>query len=78
MDILIPDGWLREHLDTKAKPQQIANLLSLCGPSIEKVDKVSGDYIYHVHLRGAQNVILIRLYQILADLALKQFLKIFP
>ena len=50
MDILIPDGWLREHLDTKAKPQQIANLLSLCGPSIEKVDKVSGDYIYHVEV----------------------------
>ena len=39
MNILIPDSWLREFLDTDATPQQIQSALSLCGPSIERLIK---------------------------------------
>ena len=48
MEILIPDNWLRDLLKTKATPAQIAKYLSHCGPSIEKVEKKDGDYVYTV------------------------------
>ena len=50
MDILIPDSWLREYLKTSAKPDKIAECLSLCGPSVEKVEKFLNDYIYHIEV----------------------------
>ncbi len=37
MNILIPDSWLREHLQTKAKPSDIQKYLSLSGPSVERI-----------------------------------------
>jgi phenylalanyl-tRNA synthetase beta chain len=37
MNILVPDSWLREFLQTKATPAQIKEYLSLCGPSIERI-----------------------------------------
>ncbi len=46
MDILIPDLWLREFLKTKAAPNKIAECLSLCGPSVEKVEKAGNDFVY--------------------------------
>src|SRR3989338_8089329 len=50
MNILIPDSWLREYLETPAIPSQIKECLSLCGPSVEKVEKVDDDYIYHIEI----------------------------
>ncbi|MFC1649881.1 phenylalanine--tRNA ligase subunit beta [Patescibacteria group bacterium] len=54
MNIQILDSWLREHLSTNAKPQQLADSLSLCGPSFEKVDKVKIDgkidYLYDIEV----------------------------
>jgi phenylalanyl-tRNA synthetase beta chain len=51
MDLLIPDSWLRKHLDTKATHTEIAKYLSLCGPSIERTKKTDdGDYIYNVEV----------------------------
>src|SRR3990172_12989297 len=41
MNILIPDSWLREFLTTTATPQDIQKCLSLCGPSIERLNKSS-------------------------------------
>ena len=38
MDILIPDEWLRDFLKTKANEKQIAEYLTLCGPSVERVE----------------------------------------
>ncbi len=46
MDILVPDSWLREFLKTTATPKKIAECLSLCGPSVEKVEKVGSDFVY--------------------------------
>lgn len=50
MDIKILDSWLREFLDTKANSAEIAKDLSLCGPSIEKIEKVGSDSIYNIEI----------------------------
>ncbi|MBL7158929.1 phenylalanine--tRNA ligase subunit beta [Candidatus Microgenomates bacterium] len=50
MNILIPDSWLKDYLKTKATPQKIAECLSLCGASVEKVSKVNNDYVYDIEI----------------------------
>ena len=50
MDILISDNWLRDFLETKATPKKIAKYLSLCGPSVNKVEKKKNDHIYHIEI----------------------------
>lgn len=50
MDIKILDSWLRDFLDTPAKPADIAKNLSLCGPSVERVEKTGGDSIYDIEI----------------------------
>ena len=47
MDILIPDSWLKEFLETNVTPKEIATFLSLSGPSVEKITKEANDSIYH-------------------------------
>lgn len=50
MNILVPDSWLKEFLETNAKPDDIMKCLSLCGPSVEKIDSIGDDYIYNVEI----------------------------
>ena len=50
MDILIPDSWLREYLDTKAKPKEIQKYLSLCGPSVERINKGKTGPLYSIEV----------------------------
>jgi phenylalanyl-tRNA synthetase beta chain len=51
MDLLIPNSWLKKFLDTKATPVEIAKYLSLCGPSIEKIETTKdGDHIYNIEV----------------------------
>jgi len=50
MNILIPDSWLREYLKTDATPKQLKDCLSLCGPSIERINTVNGDIVYDVEV----------------------------
>ncbi|OGM07639.1 phenylalanine--tRNA ligase subunit beta [Candidatus Woesebacteria bacterium GWC1_42_13] len=50
MDILIPDSWLRNFLKTSASPSEVAKYLSLCGPSVEKVEKVGSDSVYSIEV----------------------------
>lgn len=50
MDILVPDSWLRKFLETKATSQKIAECLSLCGPSVERIDKVDKDLVYAIEV----------------------------
>lgn len=52
MNILVPDTWLREYLKTDATPEQLKKYLSLCGPSIERMQKIDGEYIYDVEVTG--------------------------
>lgn len=54
MDIKILDSHLREYLDTKATPMEIAKYVSLCGPTFDRTTSktLSGktDYIYEIEV----------------------------
>lgn len=50
MNIKITYNWLLEYLDTDATPDQIRECLSLCGPSIESVNKVGDDYVFDIEI----------------------------
>ena len=50
MQILIPDSWLRDYLETNATPKQIQHALSLCGPSVERLHKKGDEYIYDIEV----------------------------
>ncbi len=50
MNILVPDSWLREYLETKATPKQIKEYLSLCGPSVERVHEEGGEVVYDIEI----------------------------
>ena len=50
MDIKILDSWLREFLETKAKPAELQKYLSLCGPSVERIEKFGNDYVYDIEV----------------------------
>ena len=50
MNILIPHSWLKEYLKTKARSQKIADCLSLCGASVEKINKIGSDFIYDIEV----------------------------
>lgn len=50
MDLLIPDLWLRDFLDTKAKPKDIQKFLSLSGPTVDRVNNSSGKLVYEIEV----------------------------
>lgn len=50
MDILIPDEWLRNFLKTNAAPKKLAEYLSLCGPSVDKIIKEKGSDVYQIEI----------------------------
>lgn len=50
MDIKILDSWLKDYLYTKATPEQIAKYLSLCGPSVERIEKIGNDFVYDIEI----------------------------
>ncbi len=50
MNIKITYNWLLEYLDTDADPYEIQKYLSLCGPAIERVDKVGDDYVFDIEI----------------------------
>ncbi|KKU86947.1 phenylalanine--tRNA ligase subunit beta [Candidatus Gottesmanbacteria bacterium RIFCSPLOWO2_01_FULL_48_11] len=52
MNILIPDSWLREYLVTKATAKQIKEYLSLCGPSVERINTVGKEIVYDIEVTG--------------------------
>jgi phenylalanyl-tRNA synthetase beta chain len=50
MDIKITHSLLTQFLKTEATPEQIAEKLSLCGPTVDKLEKIDNDYIYHIEI----------------------------
>ncbi len=50
MNILIPHTWLLEHLETKAKPEEIQKYLSLSGPSVERIELKAGEPVYDIEV----------------------------
>ncbi len=50
MNIKITYNWLLEYLDTDADPYELQTYLSLCGPSIERVEKIDDDYSLDIEI----------------------------
>src|SRR5436190_7436647 len=51
MDIKILDSWIKDYLQTDAKPDEIARALSLTSASIEKIEPFgNNDFVYHVEV----------------------------
>lgn len=48
MDIKIPDSLLRKFLETKASVHQITDNLSLCGPTVDRLEKIGGQFVYEI------------------------------
>lgn len=50
MNIRITDSHLREFLKTKASASEIAKNLSLTSVSVEKLEKIAGDFVYEIEV----------------------------
>ncbi len=50
MNIKITYNWLKEYLDTDADPYELQKYLSLCGPSVETVEKAGDDYVMDIEV----------------------------
>ena len=48
MDIKIPDSALRKFLKTTATPAKIAEVLTLCGPSVDRLHGEGKDTVYEI------------------------------
>jgi phenylalanyl-tRNA synthetase beta chain len=48
MDIKLPDSTLRKYLQTIATAEKIAEVLTLCGPSVDRLHKVTDNYVYDI------------------------------
>ncbi|OGK52079.1 phenylalanine--tRNA ligase subunit beta [Candidatus Roizmanbacteria bacterium RIFCSPLOWO2_01_FULL_41_22] len=50
MNIKITYNWLLEYLETDADPYELQKYLSLCGPSIERVQQIGVDYVLDIEV----------------------------
>lgn len=50
MNILIPHTWLKDHLETEATPTELQRIVSLSGPSIERIYDREGDSVYDIEV----------------------------
>lgn len=50
MQIKVPDSWLKDHLETKAGPEKIAQALTLAGPTVDKLKRENGDWVYLIEV----------------------------
>lgn len=50
MNIKITHKWLLEYLDTDATPLEIQKFLSLCGPSVERIEEVGEETVYDIEI----------------------------
>lgn len=50
MELQIPHSALTRYLKTNAKPEKIAECLSLCGPTVDSLEKIENDYLYHIEI----------------------------
>lgn len=50
MDLKLPDSTLRQYLKTKATAQEIAQALTACGPSVDRLNQIDGDWLYEIEV----------------------------
>jgi len=50
MNIKIPYSLLKNYLKTRATPQKIAECLTLCGPSVDRIIKTKTDIVFDIEI----------------------------
>ena len=50
MNIKITHNWLLDFLDTDTTPEEIQKYLSLCGPSVERIEKIGDEIVYDIEI----------------------------
>ncbi len=50
MNILVSYNWLKDYVEIKDSPKELARKLSLCGPSVERIIKEKDDYIFDTEI----------------------------
>ena len=50
MNILVSYNWLKDYVEIKDSPKELARKLSLCGPSVERIIKKNNDYIFDTEI----------------------------
>jgi len=50
MNIKITHSWLLDYLDTDATPVEMQKYLSLCGPSVERIEEIGGETVYDIEI----------------------------
>lgn len=50
MNILIPNSWLKDYLETNATPKEFADAMSLTSVSIERMEKVDDDIVFDIEV----------------------------
>lgn len=50
MNIRVPVSWLREYLKTDINNKTLASVISLSGPSVERIEKYGNDWIFDVEI----------------------------
>lgn len=50
MNILVPVSWLKEFLKTEASAEKIAETLSLCSQSVERIQKIDKDEVLEIEI----------------------------
>ena len=50
MNIRVVHSWLKEYLESEISAEKLADYLSLCGPSVEKVEKIAGEEVLEIEI----------------------------
>ncbi len=50
MNIAVPYLWLSDHLETSVSPEDMQRLLSLSGPSVERIEQKHGDKVFDIEV----------------------------
>jgi phenylalanyl-tRNA synthetase beta chain len=50
MNILVSYNWLKDYVEIKDSPKELARKLSLCGPSVERIIEKKDDYIFDTEI----------------------------
>jgi phenylalanyl-tRNA synthetase beta chain len=50
MNILVPVQWLKDHVKTTASPEEMQRLLSLSGPSVERIHEEKNDKVMEIEV----------------------------
>ena len=58
MNILISYNWLKDYVEIKDSPKELARKLSLCGPSVERIIKKEDDYIFDTEITTNRSDVL--------------------